>query len=933
MDISKNIKFADICSMLDKVKNSKNQETKEKILRRYYESFLKFRQVFRKEQAVPADSPEDGSSSFFTVLRCLIPREDMSRKAYGLQITSLGSVYIDVLNLPKDSNDAQRLQARTYNGSHGDYADIVYAVLMPRCKHEPSNITLYEIHQMLDSIAEDDRQDTRKVLTSLTETASAKEQMWFIRLLLKNMHLGVGEQRIFALMHPQAKDLNRRCSNLKRVCCLLADNRIQNELAANDEEEAAVTVNPITKRTNNIIFNLNQIVEPFQHIQAMLCEMFRGSIEQLMAEDVLYLETKMDGERFQLHYANEQFKYISRNGIDYTHSFGDNYKTGKLTPLLQSLLPVDLESIILDGEMMVYDMQRKCFRDKGENTDVKHLDNRVHWRPCFVVYDVLYFNGKSLLEMPYAQRCQKVVELIRAEESGILQIMRPIKLTTLQQFQQLFQQALDGKEEGVVLKKQNSIYKPGVRNGGGWYKIKADYIAGLTTEFDLLIIGGFYNRTRTFIQSFLLGVLKYVSDTQFEVYSMGKVDNRTRINKRLNDALKQYWQDCKMEPPPNWYHYKPSSAEGRPDVWIEPRKSVILQVRATDLAPSSAFALSKSLHFPRVEMWRNDKLWRECLSFEDYKAMIQDERGIKKIHKRSVELTDLTAPQKRRKLTVAERRKLGMLSYENRFNAEEIEQSSNLFEGFSFCILSANLKKGYTPESLKALVVSNGGEVVENPIQDSKCISVAGEITFRVEALCKHRSYNIAKLEWLVDTCRSQELQLTPVDMVCITSELEAEFSQIFDKYGDPYIEYTNIEHLMKVLDGIQVDAEDLTLNETAATDKAELEMILYDETTDFFTNCNATFYSIDQQTHLAKLIFQYLGGQCLEIVNDVNVQRVKYIFINVNLIDKVKLNAWILKRFKKHLGSVHVVNITWILHSHRAKRKLDVIEYTWKDY
>uniref|UniRef100_A0A0A1XLZ5 DNA ligase 4 n=1 Tax=Zeugodacus cucurbitae TaxID=28588 RepID=A0A0A1XLZ5_ZEUCU len=919
MDIAKNIKFADICTMLERVKCAKNQAAKEKIIRRYYESFQKFRQIYRDKEGLTAADAEDGCTSFFCVLRCLIPREDMSRKAYGLQITTLGSVYTEVLQINRDSSDVQRLQARTYNGQGNDYADIVYAVLMPRCRNELSELTLYEVHEMLDTIAEGDRQDTKKILTRLTELASAQEQMWFIRLLLKNMHLGIGEQRIFTIMHPQARDLNRRCSNIKRVCCLVANNQINDESTIAEPNETKHSIST---------FNLNNIVQPFQHIQAMLCEMFHGSLEQLMAEDVLYLETKMDGERFQLHYANGRFKYISRNGIDYTASFGEDFLNGKLTPLLQPLLPTNMQSIILDGEMMVYDMQRKCFRDKGENTDVKHLDKRLNWRPCFVVYDVLYFNGRSLLEIPYVQRCQKVLELI-STEPGVLQIMRPIKLTSAEQFQELFQQALNAQEEGVVLKKQNSIYKPGIRNGGGWYKIKADYINGLTTEFDLLIIGGFYNRTRTFIQAFLLGVLKYTSDTQYEVYSIGKVDNRTRQRATLNDALKPHWQDCKRDPPPCWYHYKQNSAEGRPDVWIEPHKSVILQIRATDLAPSAAFALSKCLHFPRIEMWRNDKLWNECLSLHDYMAMIQGESGIKKIHKRQVELSDLTLPQKKRKLTAAERRKLGALSYERRFNADEVAQSSNLFEGFSFCILSASLRTGYTPEALKALVVTNGGEIVENPIQDSKCISVAGDITFRVETLCKSRRYNIAKLSWLVHTCEKQELELTPIDMICITSELESEFAKIYDKYGDSYTECTDVERLMSVLEGIK--DEDVALAEPSPTELTELETMLFDETIDYFTNCNAVFYSIDQHTQLAKMIFQYLGGKCLE-VNARNLQSIKYVLVNVNLIDKVKLKAWISKHFKDYLGNLYVVNIAWIIHSQRAKRKLDILEYMWKE-
>ncbi|TMW43095.1 hypothetical protein DOY81_011824 [Sarcophaga bullata] len=67
------------------------------------------------------------------------------------------------------------------------------------------------------------------------------------------------------------------------------------------------------------------------------------------------METKMDGERFQLHYKDNRFKYISRNGVDYTESFGSSYDDeNKLTSKLKHLLPIGMTSIILDGEMMVW---------------------------------------------------------------------------------------------------------------------------------------------------------------------------------------------------------------------------------------------------------------------------------------------------------------------------------------------------------------------------------------------------------------------------------------------------------------------------------------------------------------------------------------------------------------------------------------------------
>lgn len=197
----------------------------------------------------------------------------------------------------------------------------------------------------------------------------------------------------------------------------------------------------------------------------------------------------------------------------------------------------------------------------------------------------------------------------------------------------------------------------------------------MTTEFDLLVIGGFYNRARTFVDSFLVGVLKYISHQQFEVYSVGKVSNCTQQRVLLNNTLKSHWHLLSEEQPPMWYHYRQTSAEGRPDVWIEPRHSVILQIKATDLNPSGAFALTMSLHFPRIQIWRNDKPWHECLSLEEYNQLKQNTRGsgIKKIVKRNVSLEDFIGDRaKRRKITPAEKRKLGLLSYEKRFDPNNV---------------------------------------------------------------------------------------------------------------------------------------------------------------------------------------------------------------------------------------------------------------------
>lgn len=57
----------------------------------------------------------------------------------------------------------------------------------------------------------------------------------------------------------------------------------------------------------------------------------------------------------------------------------------------------------------------------------------------------------------------------------------------------------------------------------------------------------------------------------------------------------------------------------RPDVWINPTKSIVLQVKASQVVPTSTFRTSHTLLFPRVMEIRRDKPWHDVCSFEEFK--------------------------------------------------------------------------------------------------------------------------------------------------------------------------------------------------------------------------------------------------------------------------------------------------------------------------
>lgn len=55
------------------------------------------------------------------------------------------------------AKEAEILEARNFSGIKGDYATKVYRILQPRCKNESSNLTLKEVHDMLDCVANENR--------------------------------------------------------------------------------------------------------------------------------------------------------------------------------------------------------------------------------------------------------------------------------------------------------------------------------------------------------------------------------------------------------------------------------------------------------------------------------------------------------------------------------------------------------------------------------------------------------------------------------------------------------------------------------------------------------------------------------------------------------------------------------------------------------
>lgn len=291
---------------------------------------------------------------------------------------------------------------------------------------------------------------------------NAIQLKWLIRIILKDLKIGVKEHIVLEAYHPDATNLYNFTSSLEEVCEKLNDPK---------------------KRINEIMIQL------FQPCYPMLGEKAKpNKIETLLKNQSFYIETKYDGERFQLHKSNDKYGYYSRNSHDYSDTFGRDSSNGSLTPYIHYAFSKDVKSIILDGEMCGYNSSENILLTSKGEYDVK--SNSRHWdniHTCYVVFDILMFNDQVLTNKPLKERLEYLKKAFTEIEDRIIVSNREL-CTSNQQVVDALNRAIDNRLEGIVVKDPSSVYQPNVRSSSGWFKVKPDYMLGLNDDLGKLIL-------------------------------------------------------------------------------------------------------------------------------------------------------------------------------------------------------------------------------------------------------------------------------------------------------------------------------------------------------------------------------------------------------------------------------------------------------------
>lgn len=182
-------------------------------------------------------------------------------------------------------------------------------------------------------------------------------------------------------------------------------------------------------------------------------------------------EPKIDGTRCLAEASKKGIRLYNRRQIDISARY----------PEIAAALARGTSDCILDGEIAVFEGGRPSFsalsrrEHQSEMMRIEYLSSALP--ASYVVFDILYAKGKSVMGLPLWQRKSLLPEEMQESEAVT------ISDSFAEKGEDYFQAALKMGIEGVVAKRLNSFYQPGKRSPD-WIKIKK------SLKLDL-VVGGY----------------------------------------------------------------------------------------------------------------------------------------------------------------------------------------------------------------------------------------------------------------------------------------------------------------------------------------------------------------------------------------------------------------------------------------------------------
>ncbi|RMD43823.1 hypothetical protein DV735_g1327, partial [Chaetothyriales sp. CBS 134920] len=755
---------------------------------------------------------------FYPAFRLIVPDKDRDRAVYGLKEKALGKYLIKIMKIDKNSADASKIlqwKVPVEGSASGDFPSRCYEVMSQRpSRVEPGDMTIGEVNDKLDELSAAAREDNQlPIMTHFYQRMNAEEMKWLIRIILRDMKIGSSEKTFFHLWHPDAESLFNISSNLRRVCWELYDPNVRLE---GGERGVALMSCFQPQLAAWQVQNFQQILERMQPTES---------------DGEFYIEEKLDGERMQMHMMRDEaieggrrFRFWSRKAKDYTYLYGEGIKdqNGSLTKYLEEAFADDVDSIILDGEMITWDPEQDrqaafgTLKTAARNEQTNPYAGSM--RPLFRVFDVLLVNGTPVTNWVLRKRREIIRRSIKSVHRR-LEIHEFATATKAEEITPFLHRVIEEAGEGLVIKNPRSVYSTGERNNS-WIKVKPEYMHGQGEEMECCIIAGFYGSGRRGggLSSFLCGLREDESAKSQRFCSFFKVGGGMRAEDyaTIKHLTEGKWHDFDPKKLPSEYLHLTGALKERPDQWIKPEDSVIVAVKAAEITPTEDFAMRQTLRFPRFVNFRTDKDWKTAMS-------VQDLENLQATRAEKNEKAELEADERRKKRRLLSRKRpLKVVGYGakdvSEIKIDDWRENRNghgrVFEGLTFFVMTDSTKPvKKTKPQLEATIKDYGGQIVQtHAAKGTKVVCIAERRTVKVASLQKKGDVVIVKPIWLFDCIEQAKKDLASgmrettllweIDrhLFFVPEAEKQQYEHNVDQYGDAYYRDTTVDELRELM-------------------------------------------------------------------------------------------------------------------------------------
>ena len=474
----------------------------------------------------------------------------------------------------------------------------------------PTVLSIDEVFLGLRSIAQTagkgaiEQKSTRLAdLLTRVDSVSAK---YVVRILLGNLRLGIGDATVLdALAKARWNDAKKRkllegayhkTSDLGLIA------RTVFEHSGEEEAERAVAALDI------------QVGKP---VHSQLAERLPSAEAIIAKMGTVVAQYKYDGLRAQIHKDGGQVTIFSRSLEDQSHMFPE---------LIEGTLgQVRAELVILDAEALAYNATSEEFLPFQETTrrrrkhGIEALAEQLPLKAF--VFDILYKDGASLLDVPLVDRLKILEETLQADD--ILMRTASHTVSDAHTLTLLFDEAISKGLEGLVVKKLESRYEAGARNFN-WVKLKKHSRGALEDTIDCVMLGYFLGRGKRAelgVGALLVGVYDKSADEFVTV---------TKIGTGLSD---EQWRSIRERTKGLEVDHRPARVSSliEPSVWVEPR--IVLEVLADEITRSPTHTAGKvgaepgyALRFPRLVSFRErDKQPEDATTVQELIELYQSQ--------------------------------------------------------------------------------------------------------------------------------------------------------------------------------------------------------------------------------------------------------------------------------------------------------------------